>query len=148
MKSKGLRDSVRDEGCDVNGCPGRTHMGWRPLTEKTGRKVCEYHWRRHRDGQDSFDLFEAFGFRRPQPKKDIAPPVAELSLRRYCGECGQPREAGHRYCPDCGRKRQRHAHQQRQKKYRHRLAEAVSRDAFARPRATAVSGQIRQPAQP
>ena len=56
-QSKGL--------CDVPGCSGQTYMGWRPLTERMGRKICERHWRRHRDQQDSFNLFEAFGFRRP-----------------------------------------------------------------------------------
>ncbi|MHC4367261.1 MAG: hypothetical protein ACYSW8_06520 [Planctomycetota bacterium] len=126
MKSKGLRDSVRDEGCDVNGCSGRTFMGWRPLTEKIGRKVCEDHWLRHRDGQDGFDLFEAFGFRRPQPKQDTAPRVRKLSLRRYCRECGQPRQAGHRYCDACGKKRKLQSNQRRQQRFRDR-----KRNAFA-----------------
>ena len=39
-------------------------MGWRPLTERLGKQICEYHWLRHKDPQDSFDLFDAFGFRK------------------------------------------------------------------------------------
>jgi hypothetical protein len=52
-------------GCDVSACHRETYMGWRPLTERLGRKICEYHWHRHEDPEDGFDLFEAFGFRRP-----------------------------------------------------------------------------------
>lgn len=51
--------------CDVPGCAGPVLLGWRPVTERHGRQICETHWLRHRDPQDGFDLFEAFGFRRP-----------------------------------------------------------------------------------
>lgn len=27
--------------CDVPGCSGQTHLGWRPLTERIGRKICD-----------------------------------------------------------------------------------------------------------
>lgn len=74
------------EGCDVpEGTAGRcgreTLLGWRPLTERLGRKVCEYHFNRHKDPDDDFNLWDAFGFRRPAgvnrpaPKKD-APRLA------------------------------------------------------------------------
>jgi len=51
--------------CDVPGCKGVVFLGWRPLTAKHGRQVCEEHWRRHKNSQDGFDLFEAFGFKKP-----------------------------------------------------------------------------------
>ena len=51
--------------CDVQECQGLPLLGWRPLTERIGRKICEQHWRRHRDETDSFDLFEEFKFKRP-----------------------------------------------------------------------------------
>jgi hypothetical protein len=40
-------------------------MGWRPLTERLGKQICEGHWLRHKDPNDSFNLWDAFGFRRP-----------------------------------------------------------------------------------
>ena len=64
--------------CDVKKCSGQTYMGWHPLTERLGRKICEQHWRRHQDAHDGFDLFEEFGFKRPEgipkqvTKKDVA----------------------------------------------------------------------------
>ncbi len=79
--------------CDVPGCSGQTYLGWRPLTERMGRKVCERHWHRHRDEQDSFDLFEAFGFRRPA---GLAKPVVKKDVVR-CG-CGRELEPGRRFC--------------------------------------------------
>ena len=33
--------------CDVNGCVEPTLMSWRPLTERRGRQICEFHWLRH-----------------------------------------------------------------------------------------------------
>ncbi|MHC4567183.1 MAG: hypothetical protein ACYTE3_15680 [Planctomycetota bacterium] len=51
--------------CGVPGCIGVVLLGWRPLTEEHGRQVCEEHWSRHKDPQDGFDLFEAFGFKKP-----------------------------------------------------------------------------------
>ena len=70
-----------DGSCDLKGCTGQTFMGWRPLGDplSSGRKICEQHWRRHKDQQDSFDLFEVFRFKRPAevakpvPKRDTAP---------------------------------------------------------------------------
>ena len=111
--------------CDVTGCSGQTYMGWRPLTEPIGRQVCEYHWRRHKDAQDSFDLFEAFGFRMPERalksklRKDTVLRASgkELSLKRYCRDCGQPRESGHKYCHDCGKKRKAESNRHRQKRH-------------------------------
>jgi hypothetical protein len=134
--------------CDVNGCTGETYMGWRPLTERLGRQVCEYHWRRHRDEQDSFDLFEAFGFKRPAglPKPAVrrdAPACAsgtgqkqqqyaeQTSPRaqplkgpqsRRCRACPAQRQPRHTYCQRCGAQRQRKANQQRQRRYRERHA--------------------------
>jgi hypothetical protein len=96
--------------CDVTGCSGRTHLGWRPLAERMGRKICERHWRRHKDEQDSFDLFEAFGFRRPPgiPKPAVKKDIAG------CG-CGRELEPGRRFCTVCAAERER----QRKKRYYH-----------------------------
>jgi len=69
--------------CDVSGCQRATYMGWRPLTERRGRQICEYHWRQHQDKQDSFDLLESFGFRRPPQA-----PKTEPSAKPACN-CGR-----------------------------------------------------------
>ena len=50
--------------CDVKGCNKATYMCWRPLTERISRQICEYHWLKHKDETDSFDLFDEFKFRR------------------------------------------------------------------------------------
>ena len=106
--------------CDVTGCSGQTHLGWRPLTERLGRKICEQHWRRHKDKQDSFDLFEEFGFRRPPglPKPVVKKDVARCS-------CGRERLPGRKFCRVCAIERER----QRKKQYYHdrknRAAEPV-----------------------
>ena len=52
--------------CDVKGCQNLPLLGWRPLTEHRGRKICEQHWRRHQDENDRFDLYVEFKFRRPE----------------------------------------------------------------------------------
>jgi hypothetical protein len=74
-----------DGSCDVSGCQRETYMGWRPLTKPLGRKICEHHWRRHNDNDpdDDFNLWDAFGFRRPieicklVAKKDAPWPAPE-----------------------------------------------------------------------
>ena len=63
--------------CDVKDCQDLPLLGWRPLTERIGRKICEQHWRRHRDEKDSFDLFDEFNFRRPE---GIRKPVARKDV--------------------------------------------------------------------
>ena len=108
--------------CDVTGCSEQTFMGWRPLTERIGRKVCEYHWRRHKDENDSFDLFEAFGFERPvgMTKPTLAKQTSSckvLDFRRLCPDCGQPRESGHRYCSKCSKRRKAESNRKRQQRH-------------------------------
>jgi len=88
--------------CDVSGCTGETYMGWRPLTERQGKQICEGHWRRHQDPEDSFDLFEAFGFRRPA---GICKPVGKKELARCA--CGRERLPGRRLCTVCAEQRER-----------------------------------------
>ena len=124
-----------DGQCDVKDCRRVTYMGWQPLTESRGRQVCEYHWTRHKDPQDSFDLFDAFGFRRPTkaPKpKPAAEPIPEIALRKsseriskpiaeqgpglHCKACGAEREAGHTYCPKCAVERKKRSDRERQKR--------------------------------
>jgi len=75
-----------------------------------GRKVCEQHWRRHKDEQDSFDLFEAFGFRRAAgvPKQ-----VTKKSIARCV--CGGELTPGRKFCTVCAAVRER----QRKKQYYH-----------------------------
>jgi len=130
-------------------------MGWRPLTERMGRKICEQHWRRHKDQQDSLDLFEAFGFRRPaglpkpKVKKDIVscasdrepePKPVKGKVSR-CRDCEQPREPGHRYCQKCGQKRKAHSNRKRQQRHYNKSSSvrAQKPNAFARPLSQAVS---------
>jgi hypothetical protein len=67
--------------CDVEECRGLPLLGWRPLTERIGRKICEQHWRRHQDKQDSFDLFNEFKFRRPERiRKSVAKSLAQKDV--------------------------------------------------------------------
>jgi len=135
--------------CDVPGCSGQTFMGWRPSTERMGRKICEHHWRRHRDERDSFDLFEEFGFRRPagMPKPKVKKDIASRASGREpepkpvkgkasgCRDCGAGREPGHRYCERCGQMRKAHSNRIRQQRhYRDKKP-----NAFARPLSQAVS---------
>ena len=91
-----------DGSCDVSGCQRVTYMGWRPLTESRGRQICEGHWRRHKDPNDSFDLFEAFGFRRPA---GIGKPVPKKEVARCT--CGRERLPGRRLCTICAEQRER-----------------------------------------
>ncbi|HUW21024.1 MAG TPA: hypothetical protein VMW16_17125 [Sedimentisphaerales bacterium] len=118
--------------CDVKGCNRATYMGWRPLTERLGRQICEYHWRRHLDKQDSFDLFDEFGFRRPA---GIRKPMLITSTEKKqvhhgrnvlkpvkakgsgCKACGAERGPGHTYCPKCSRERKTQSNRLRQKRH-------------------------------
>ena len=104
--------------CDVPGCANETYMGWRPLTERLGRKVCEYHWRRHEDQMDNFDLFEAFGFRRPAGVKKHK---TEKDITRCT--CGRERLPGRKYCTQCAteRERQRKKRAYHERKNRHEM---------------------------
>lgn len=139
--SNGLTgNKIMNSLCDVQGCSRETYMGWRPLTERLGRQVCKYHWRRHKDELDSFDLYEVFKFRRPE---GIRKPMLITSIEKKqichgqkilkpvkskgsgCKACGAERETGHTYCQKCARYRQRQLHQRRQKRYRTRLAQVV-----------------------
>ena len=88
--------------CDVKGCQGLPLLGWRLLTERRGRQICEYHWRRHCDKQDSFDLFDEFKFRRPA---GIRKPVAKKDVARCA--CGREITPGHRFCNVCVKERER-----------------------------------------
>ncbi len=99
----------KDGLCDVKGCKGLPLLGWQPLTERIGRKICEQHWRRYRDENDNFDLFEEFGFRRP-PQAPKSEPVA----KPVCN-CGRELTLGCKFCDVCAAKRKR----QRNKRYYH-----------------------------
>ena len=131
--------------CDVPGCTEQTYMGWRPLTEKISRQVCEQHWRRHKDKHDSFDLFELFGFVRPAGMPESIPKKRPssckvLDFRRQCRDCGQPRKPGHRYCDKCGKKRKAESNRKRQQRhYRKHGVRAEKPNAFAILPAQAVS---------
>ena len=92
--------------CDVKECTNPVFMGWRPLTERRGRQICEYHWNRHQDKQDSFDLFEAFGFRRPPQA-----PKPEPAAKPVCN-CGREITPGHKFCDVCAAERKRQCNKQ------------------------------------
>ena len=88
--------------CDVKEYSRATYMCWRPLTERRGGQICEYHWRRHKDEKDSFDLFEAFGFRRPAV---VRKPVVKKDIP-LCA-CGRKRLPGRKFCSECAVERER-----------------------------------------
>jgi hypothetical protein len=87
--------------CDVKGCQSLPYLGWRPLTERRGRKICEQHWRRHQDEKDRFDLYVEFKFRRPE---GVRKPAAEKHVPRCA--CGRELLPGHRFCAICAKKRE------------------------------------------
>ena len=96
--------------CDVQGCNEATYLGWRPLTERRGRQICEFHWLRHKDEKDSFDLYDEFKFRRP---KGVRKPAVKKHVSRCV--CGRELLPGRRFCMVCAAKRKR----QRNKRYYH-----------------------------
>ncbi len=75
-----------DGTCDVPGCTNETYMGWQASAESRGKQICEPHWNRHKDPNDSFNLWDAFGFRkpagvnRPAPKPITEKPLPQLAL--------------------------------------------------------------------
>ena len=87
--------------CDVKGCLSLPLLGWRPLTERIGRKVCVQHWRRHKDEKDSFDLFDEFGFRRSPHARKSKPVLKPVS------NCGRELLPIHRLCDVCAKERER-----------------------------------------
>ena len=119
--------------CDVPGCEQPTYMGWRPLSESRGWQICKTHWLRHKNQNDSFDLFEAFGLHRPRTfaagrKRQITKPMQPEPEKRSdgsggrqapgrCRACGQAREPGHTYCEKCSRERRAEKNRERQKRH-------------------------------
>jgi hypothetical protein len=101
-----LHDKKRDEAmygtCDVPGCTNKTYMGWRPVTERLGRQICEYHWLRHKDPNDDFNLFDAFSFRRAA---GIRKSAAKKEIARCA--CGRERLPRCKFCTDCAQERER-----------------------------------------
>jgi hypothetical protein len=88
--------------CDVKKCSELTFMGWRPLTERRGRQICEQHWLQHLDEADSFDLFDEFKYRR---SARIWKPVLKKPISRCT--CGRALDTGHRFCAICAKERER-----------------------------------------
>ena len=88
--------------CDVKGCKSLPLLGWRPLTERRGRQICEFHWRRHLDEKDSFDLYDEFKFRRPE---GLPKPAAKKHV--YCCACGRELLPRRRFCTICAKERER-----------------------------------------
>jgi hypothetical protein len=108
--------------CDVAGCTNPVFMGWRPLAERLGRKICGEHWQRHKDSEDDFDLFEAFGFRR---RAVIPKPV--VKTQPGCCACGGELLPGRRLCTVCAaereRRRKREAYHERKSRQEEKPAE-------------------------
>jgi len=88
--------------CDMKGCQSLPLLGWRPLSERIGRKICEQHWRRHLDEKDSFDLYDEFKFKRPVRKHK---PAVTKEVPRCV--CGRELQSGHRFCAICAKERER-----------------------------------------
>jgi hypothetical protein len=106
--------------CDIAGCQRKTYMGWRPLSEKMGRQVCEYHWCRHNDNSDNFNLFDTFDFPRlPVVQTGKSWHTNAESVLRRC-ICGTELPKGYQYCQKCAKERER----KRKREYRHKKKEA------------------------
>ena len=88
--------------CEVRGCMNSVIMGWQPkgIFKGTGKKsqrgfqICKPHALRHRDSQDSFDLFEMFGCEKP---------IRKLVVKKttYRCACGRDRLPGRSQCKKC-----------------------------------------------
>ena len=131
--SNGLSGNKNMDGlCDVKECNRATYMGWRPLTERLGRQICEYHWQRHKDEKDSFDLFYKFGFTRPVRIRKPTPRTSTEKKQVHrgrkvlnpvkakgsgCKACGAERGPGHTYCRKCARERKTQSNRLRQKRH-------------------------------
>ncbi len=118
-----------EASCTVPGCDGQNSVGWRPLCEplSSGRKVCEYHFNRHKDKQDEFSLFEAFGFERPvEAPKPV--PKKGVVLRA----CGREREPARRLCEACAAERERKRKKQYYDNRKSRVAEPVVEETTPR----------------
>ena len=116
--------------CDVAGCTRRVLLGWRPLTERRGRQICEYHWLRHKDETDSFDLFDEFKFRRAL---GIWKPVLKKHIPRCT--CGRALDAGHRFCAICAKERERLRKKRAYHERKHAEPKPIVRDDTPRCRA-------------
>jgi len=116
--------------CDVSGCQRETYMGWRPLTERRGRQICEYHWNRHKDEKDSFDLFDEFKFRRPL---GIRKPTVKKDVPRC--SCGRERLPGHKFCSVCAQKRERQRKKQAYHKRKNPEPESIVQEDILQCRA-------------
>ncbi len=103
--------------CDVKECRRKTYMGWRSLAVSIGRQVCEYHWKKHSDANDEFDLHEVFDFPRFCVERDNVASVSRGKLR-LCS-CGTELLPRHRYCKECAKERER----KRKREYRRRSTE-------------------------
>jgi hypothetical protein len=154
--------------CDLKGCSEVTYMCWRPLTERIGRKICERHWSRHLDENDSFDLYEVFNFRRPanRPRRQIKAEMRRCDcgcalesghnpIRNKsdgCRACGAQRRPRHTYCDKCAQERQKRANREHQKRHYRRTKKpnafvskithptmtAIGKSSWLQPRSDAV----------
>ena len=112
--------------CDVQNCKGQTDMGWRPLSEKIGRQVCEYHWCRHEDSSDNFSLFDAFGFPKLLVASNSQRTNSRLALRQCT--CGAELLKGCRYCPKCAKELERRRKRDYRRKKKAKEIEALKPD--------------------
>jgi len=96
--------------CDVKGCSNQTFMGWSPRTENKGWQICEYHWCRHKNKQDCFDLYDVFNLRKPVK---IQKYYVKTQTKKC--SCGRVLLTGHRLCVVCAEDRER----ERKRQYYH-----------------------------
>jgi hypothetical protein len=136
-RSQATGNKNMDRICDVQGCSRATYMGWRPLTERQGRQICEYHWLGHKDKKDSFDLFDEFKFRRPL---GICKPVLKKHIPRCA--CGRVLDDGHKFCKTCIEERERQRKRQAYHECKNPEPEQVTQDNTPQCRAC---GGLREP---
>lgn len=95
--------------CDITNCQRKTYMGWRPLTTPLGRQICEYHWKRHCDKNNNFNLFDAFGFPKLPVENNgdfIRQWGTESKKRPQLCLCGAELLPRHRFCEKCAKERE------------------------------------------
>jgi len=119
MSNRQFSNSLSDQWAenkwfDITDCKGKTFKGWRLLAEplRNGKQLCRRCWARHVDPHDEFDLFDEFGFKRPQQSPDrvfYRPAHAIADNRPTSNQCESGAEipSGYQFCADCAADRER-----------------------------------------
>ena len=111
--------------CDIAGCTGKTHMGWRPLCSDRGYQICKQHFEQHSCESNKFDLFDVFGYSRLKSieiwqSKNSSFTDNNQTNQNCCRDCGLGIPQRKRFCEKCANNRER----KRKREYRRKKEQA------------------------